>query len=63
MRGLMPRCFEHLFNLTKREAQKKGGKMKTLISCSYLEIYNEKIFDLLDASGSVGIPFFNYRPN
>ena len=27
-----------------------GGKIKYLVTCSYLEIYNEKIFDLLDAN-------------
>lgn len=50
LRGIMPRCFEHLFNMTSRETKKGGGKIKYIVTCSYLEIYNEKIFDLLDAN-------------
>eukprot|EP00036_Acanthoecidae_sp_10tr_P014128 CAMPEP_0206294754 /NCGR_PEP_ID=MMETSP0106_2-20121207/4819_1 /ASSEMBLY_ACC=CAM_ASM_000206 /TAXON_ID=81532 /ORGANISM="Acanthoeca-like sp., Strain 10tr" /LENGTH=1315 /DNA_ID=CAMNT_0053725397 /DNA_START=71 /DNA_END=4018 /DNA_ORIENTATION=+ len=48
-RGLMPRCFEHLFSLVSREISKKGDRLNYLVTCSFLEIYNERIFDLLDA--------------
>lgn len=34
----------------KREAQ--GAKLKFLVTCSFLEIYNERIFDLLDAEST-----------
>eukprot|EP00040_Diaphanoeca_grandis_P021406 m.114042 g.114042 ORF g.114042 m.114042 type:complete len:1372 (+) comp28322_c0_seq1:106-4221(+) len=53
-RGLMPRCFEQIFSLINRKQQQHGDKIKHLVTCSFLEIYNEKIFDLLDA-GSVGL--------
>ena len=40
--------------MVNREAQKHGDKLQTLVTCSFLEIYNEKIFDLLDG-GSTGL--------
>ena len=40
--------------MVSREAQKHGDKLQTLVTCSFLEIYNEKIFDLLDG-GSTGL--------
>lgn len=49
-RGLMPRCFEHLFSMVSRETLKRGNSVKYLVTCSFLEIYNERIFDLLDAT-------------
>lgn len=96
LRGIMPRCFEHLFALIERETNKvlplcspcvnaacspqllcithaklreewrdnltwlrgcavreqRGDKLKYLVTISYLEIYNETIFDLLDAGCS-----------
>ena len=30
-------------------AEQKGDRMNYLVTCSFLEIYNERIFDLLDA--------------
>ena len=56
MRGIMPRSFEFIFN--KIESIKRGCKEDSqnsfnyLIRCSYLEIYNEQIMDLLDPSCS-----------
>lgn len=41
-RGLLPRCFEYLFNAIHEETTKEY-----LIKCSYLEIYQEQINDLL----------------
>lgn len=49
-RGLIPRIFDHLFQLTQREQQRRGDRIKFSCTVSYLEIYNEHIFDLLDAS-------------
>ncbi|EAR98391.2 kinesin motor catalytic domain protein (macronuclear) [Tetrahymena thermophila SB210] len=44
-RGLQPRVFEYIFN----ELQKFENSR---VKCSYLEIYNEQIMDLLSPSGS-----------
>ena len=41
LRGLQPRCLEYLFYLLKEK------QMETLIKVTYVEIYNEKIYDLL----------------
>ena len=50
-RGLMPRSFEYMFyNLNRLE---KLGNFEYLVTCSYLEIYNESIQDLLDPSTQV----------
>ncbi|KAK6752587.1 hypothetical protein RB195_003792 [Necator americanus] len=41
-RGIIPRAFEHIFLATSTTEH-----MKFLIHCSYLEIYNEEVRDLL----------------
>ncbi len=41
LKGLQPRCLEYLFYLLKER------QLETLIKVTYVEIYNEKIFDLL----------------
>jgi kinesin family member 15 len=46
LRGILPRCFEYLFaNIGKEVSDKKS---QYLVKCSYLEIYQENINDLLD---------------
>lgn len=47
-RGLLPRCFEYIFNSI--EEIKLKHDIQFLIKCSYLEIYQEQINDLLDPS-------------
>ena len=42
-KGISPRAFTHIFGCIDAEA---GGK-RFLVRCSYLEIYNENILDLL----------------
>ncbi|EAS01807.2 kinesin motor catalytic domain protein (macronuclear) [Tetrahymena thermophila SB210] len=49
-RGVQPRVFDHLFALTNQ--QKKEGNVEYLVKCSYLEIYNEQIMDLLSNTQS-----------
>lgn len=52
-RGLMPRIFDYIFQrLADSIAEKGADNLQANISCSYLEIYNEKIFDLLEDNGS-----------
>ncbi|KAM5156745.1 kinesin-like protein KIF15 [Mantella aurantiaca] len=54
MRGVIPRSFEYLFFLINREKEKAGDGKSFLCKCSFIEIYNEQIFDLLD-SASAGL--------
>ncbi|KAG8064246.1 hypothetical protein GUJ93_ZPchr0004g38202 [Zizania palustris] len=50
-RGLTPRVFEQLFSRIKEEQGKHADKELTYhCICSFLEIYNEQITDLLDPS-------------
>ncbi len=43
LRGIIPNCFAHIFGCLE---QGEEGK-RFLIRCSYLEIYNEEVYDLL----------------
>ena len=43
--GIIPRMFDHLFDLIS----KADADIEFSIKCSYLEIYMEKICDLIDA--------------
>ncbi|XP_041375665.1 kinesin-like protein KIF15 [Gigantopelta aegis] len=51
-RGIIPRSFEYLFDLINREKNIHGDAKQFLCRCSFLEIYQEQIFDLLDAASS-----------
>jgi len=46
-RGLQPRVFDYIFAL-KAKDMNENPDMKYLVTCSYLEIYNEQIMDLLE---------------
>ncbi|XP_043921457.1 kinesin-like protein KIF15 [Protopterus annectens] len=50
LRGIIPRSFEYLFFLINREKEKGGQEKNFLCKCSFIEIYNEQIFDLLDSA-------------
>ncbi|XP_037063964.1 kinesin-like protein KIF15 isoform X2 [Peromyscus leucopus] len=54
LRGVIPRSFEYLFSLIDREKEKAGAGKTFLCKCSFIEVYNEQIYDLLD-SASVGL--------
>ncbi|XP_074842189.1 kinesin-like protein KIF15 [Carettochelys insculpta] len=54
LRGVIPRSFEYLFFLIEREKEKAGVGKSFLCKCSFIEVYNEQIFDLLD-SASAGL--------
>ncbi|XP_067292937.1 kinesin-like protein KIF15 isoform X3 [Pseudorasbora parva] len=49
LRGVIPRSFEYLFFLISREVERSGGMKSFLCKCSFIEIYNEQIYDLLDS--------------
>ena len=40
--GIIPRTFSHIINIIESEQKKEF-----LVRCSYIEIYNEEIHDLL----------------
>ena len=43
--GIIPRCFSHILSLIDQQPRKSF-----LIRCSFIEIYNEEIYDLLNTS-------------
>lgn len=51
-RGVIPRSFEYLFFLINREVEKSGNSKSFLCKCSFIEIYNEQIYDLLDSAST-----------
>jgi hypothetical protein len=44
--GIMPRSFSHLFSAVKSQ-QTRQQNVRFLIRCSFIEIYNEELRDLL----------------
>ncbi|KAK9022115.1 hypothetical protein V6N11_002406 [Hibiscus sabdariffa] len=51
--GMIPRVFEHLFTRIQKEKDiRKDEKLRFTCKCSFLEIYNEQILDLLDPSST-----------
>ncbi|KAJ8006235.1 hypothetical protein DPEC_G00126200 [Dallia pectoralis] len=51
-RGVIPRSFEYLFYLINGEVERSGNSKSFLCKCSFIEIYNEQIFDLLDSASA-----------
>ncbi|CAK9262890.1 unnamed protein product [Sphagnum jensenii] len=52
-RGMTPRVFEYLFARIRREEEEREMEnLKFLTKCSFLEIYNEQITDLLEPSST-----------
>ena len=43
LRGIIPNCFAQIFGFI----DESHSGMKFLVRCSYLEIYNEEVHDLL----------------
>ncbi|KAK1791309.1 hypothetical protein P4O66_013322, partial [Electrophorus voltai] len=52
LRGVIPRSFEYLFFLINREVERSAGAKSFLCKCSFIEIYNEQIYDLLDSASA-----------
>ncbi|KDP42953.1 hypothetical protein JCGZ_23895 [Jatropha curcas] len=51
--GMTPRVFEYLFSRIQKEKEaRRDEKLKYTCKCSFLEIYNEQILDLLDPSSN-----------
>ncbi|KAH9330267.1 hypothetical protein KI387_002375 [Taxus chinensis] len=52
-RGMTPRVFEHLFTrIHKEEDARRQENLKFVCKCSFLEIYNEQVADLLEPSST-----------
>ena len=54
-KGIMQRSFEYIFDCINAEQsiideKENGSAIQFLVKCSYLEIYNEQIMDLLEPS-------------
>ncbi|KAI3991317.1 hypothetical protein MKX01_034636 [Papaver californicum] len=51
--GMTPRVFEHLFTRIQKDKEaRRDEKLIFTCKCSFLEIYNEQILDLLDPSSA-----------
>nr|TKR74326.1 phragmoplast orienting kinesin-1 isoform X1 [Populus alba] len=51
--GITPRIFEHLFSRIRMEEEnRRDEKLRFSCKCSFLEIYNEQITDLLEPSST-----------
>lgn len=48
LRGLVPRVLEYLYESIGRQTEKAKGRVKYACRCSFYEIFNEKVFDLVD---------------
>lgn len=53
LRGVIPRSFEYIFSLMNHQREKVGDRVEFLAKCSFLEIYNESVYDLLEPSTAV----------
>ena len=51
-RGIIPNAFEHIFGFID-DCPSNNSTMKFLVRCSYLEIYNEDIRDLLNSKQNI----------
>lgn len=51
--GMTPRVFEYLFSRIQKEKEaRRDEKLRFTCKCSFLEIYNEQILDLLEPSSA-----------
>jgi len=48
----MPRSFTHLFSAVKSQ-QERHSSVRFLIRCSFIEIYNEELRDLLSETSTL----------
>lgn len=49
LRGIIPNSFAHIFGFIDGDHDEEGKRF--LVRCSYLEIYNEEVYDLLLKKG------------
>ena len=46
--GIIPRAIRDLFKRVSKLREESEGKKRVTVSCSYIQLYNEKIYDLLN---------------
>ncbi|RLN49529.1 hypothetical protein BBJ28_00016731 [Nothophytophthora sp. Chile5] len=61
LRGLVPRVFDYLFNNVV--AKDSGTNVQHTFACSFLEIYNERVYDLLDGGSTKDAAGLQLREN
>ncbi|KAF4136141.1 Kinesin motor domain [Phytophthora infestans] len=61
LRGLVPRVFDYLFdNVVAKDSRKN---VQHTFACSFLEIYNERVYDLLDGGSAKDAAGLQLREN
>jgi len=60
-RGLVPRTLEYLWQHIAREKSRSRGRTEYVCTASFYEIYQERVYDLLDMCGSVNAAGLNVR--
>ncbi|TMW68714.1 hypothetical protein Poli38472_006182 [Pythium oligandrum] len=48
--GIVPRCIQKLFDQIDKARTEEGSGVTFTVYCSFVEIYNEKIYDILSAN-------------
>ncbi|KAG1684521.1 hypothetical protein DVH05_011035 [Phytophthora capsici] len=61
LRGLVPRVFDYLFDNVV--AKDSGTNVQHTFACSFLEIYNERVYDLLDGGSTKDAAGLQLREN
>jgi kinesin family member 15 len=57
LRGLVPRVLEYLFDSISAEVAASAGRVRYNCRCSFYEIFNERVFDLLGECFSFQLDF------
>ena len=47
--GVMPRAIRELFNQVDRKRAETSGKSRISVKIQYIQLYNEKVYDLLNS--------------
>lgn len=48
--GVIPRAIRELFNQVESKRTQMAGKSKISVKVQYIQLYNEKVFDLLNSN-------------
>ena len=47
--GMIPRCIKLLFQLIDEKREREKLTSKISVTCQYIQLYNEKVYDLLNS--------------
>ena len=47
--GLIPRSIRELFSTVEKRKEMYGNTNRITITCQYIQLYNEKVYDLLNS--------------